>query len=654
MNTLKRRKKPSSLVLILFIVIYGMTCHSYLCMAKPIIKREVTARNDLIKDALISSIEEGLDYIIEEPEETSSIQNYIENAQDLIEQGDIEGAFLQYNMAYKIEPFHAGLNAIFAFISATQGYEIEAREYIEIALSNLFYLEDDSRISFYWFILALAYDKLHQRSDAKLTLDLAIRNLSKSSDKYHSILAEGLELYEELDYPLACYSTLKGQPIKSWEVFEECAAEAFQNSEADREEIVKTYMNLAENYMTAIEKRRILAGWYMEANDEKKALELLYENMLSVETPYEDDIKQYNNYWYLALIDKYDKEFEGKEMVEEQLYILAKKYPGISGFRLQLASLFQEIGENEKAREEYKKILEEDPDNHTVLHQLGKLEYEAGHCMEALNYLSQYECSSKECLEIIYYQAKAYECNYDIANALASWERLKAMNYSSLDETEANSDANKSLIERVKEFLISIRTQIVNERERSYFAEADNRISRLQDYTKKEYQRIPSNLKDATKAILETLSIYNRANKMRMTGIEETKDNYEAFHNNPLFGSYNPSPDIYLAELIYHDCLSKAFLIQNMSEIEKARNLIIEATNQTTKGISLFAEGYYVKEIDYPAQFKKGEDMIAAGDKKIIKACRLILRLVQKYFLDFPLDIEIELNSYIDYYSRGI
>ncbi|MGA1868495.1 MAG: tetratricopeptide repeat protein [bacterium] len=646
------REKPFILIAILLIVMNIMTLRTYICKACVRVTGISNPDEYAIQKVIKGSIQEGLEALIEKPEEESPVQKYLDKAEELIAEDDIEAAFEQYNIAYKIEPFHPGLNAIFAFISATQDYEMKAKEYIDIALSNLFYIDDDRRLSFYWYILALAYERLYQKKEAKITLDLAFRNLTTSSEKYGSILSEGLELYEELGYPLGCYNIMKEQAQKSPEIFEECAAAAFQYSETKREQIAETYLTLPDDYKTDLEKRRILATWYMDVHQEKKALTLLYENLLSTETPDPEDIKQYNNYWYLAVIDQYEQEFDDKDMVEKQLYLLASKHPEIVDFRLQLASLFHETGENEKACMEYKKILYMDPNNFDVLHQLGKLEYKVGHCTEAIKYLSQYECSSKECLELVYYLAKAYECNYDIDNALASWEKLKALNYPSISEYEINSDSNTPLIEKVKEFLMSLRTQIESEREKTYFAEANDRISRLRAYSKKSYRRIPLNLKDAMHGILDILSTYNKANKMRINGMKETICNYEAFHNNPLFGAYNASTDIYLAELIYHDCLSKAFLISNIHQIKKARYLIIEATNMAAEGISLFAEGYYIKEINYEKQFEKGEGLIKEADKKIVKACKLLLPLVRQYFLDFTFDIEREINSYIDYYSH--
>ena len=316
--------------------------------------------------------------------EENVVEEHLDKAEAFMEQDDPNSALRVCALVYVKAPSNPRLNAYIAWILLKQNNPLEAKKFIQTALTNE---KNEASKPFYWLMLAVTNFSLGQKKEAKSVLDRAIEKLSPTSEKYAQILWSGGQLYDDLGFSLEAYNLLKiyfqmtppSEDPGAFEIYTKLSIS--ESPESEQIKIIQSYVNLPEEDTSAAQKRRKVLGWYFASKncDYSKVAELAYQNLL-IAPPEWLDISGHE-----AIHEK----LEDKTIFLNRLNVLIQKYPEILTFRIQLAEAYEKAGEIKKARMAYETILSKDPRHHYALKGLGELEYENGDFKKAIRYLNK-------------------------------------------------------------------------------------------------------------------------------------------------------------------------------------------------------------------------------------------------------------------------
>ncbi len=554
--------------------------------------------------------------------EDTVIKEHLDRADAFYSQGDYDSALAECNLIIEQAPLHPKLNLLLASIAQKKNELDKAKHYLQIALDNE---KVQSERSFYWLALAELNIELNLTHEAVKALNGAEGTLSPDSPNYQIILRKAGILYYLCSMPDNAYRlleqyfamvSLESDP-SALRVYARVSVEC---SSQNRDALTQLFIDLSENEIIKLHRRRLVAGWYSDSNQTMKAAELMYQNLLNEDKADATDLYLHTGYW---------RKIKDKQAEKDQLEALVIRYPENLTFRKRLALCLKNEGRFDEARVEYRTALSIKPNDIAILLSLGELEYDVGQYTESIKYFEKLHSLEPGEIDNLWYLAKAYERNINPEKALKIWKKVRE---------EANSALSTKTEVRYPKFTY-----------RDFLLEADKKIELLA-----AYKSISPKLKEPINRLVKIISLYGKANDKRIEGIKKTTPNYEVlpYGNERIVTSYNVSPDIYVAEQIYRDCSSEASKLLEIPEASNIQSLIVEAGNRAAEGVALFARGYYIKEKDYSGEYERGRALIEVANQKLAQACELLIPLVRKHFLDFDENLIEKLEYDIKYYRK--
>lgn len=304
--------------------------------------------------------------------------------------------------------------------------------------------------------------------------------------------------------------------------------------------------------------------------------------------------------------------YEDKGLYEEAIKEYEKANEIIKGnfYSRDIAEIYTEQGEYDKAIGIYKELLQDSPQDAYLHHSLAYTYAKAGKRLEAIEEYERTIALEPNDPEAHYSLGLSYRASNNDEDAQKAIEHLDKV---------LNITGGKSGREELRSKAIEVREAC----QKSLFLKRyPERLRTLSDE--------PGNTGSIAVLILAEMD-YTKGNNLFIEGLKETQPEYEGLYSKMITG-YVVSPKIYEAKGYFERFKDKVTKLKiTGQEAGEIRDLCLDAARNRIEGIEISSQAFYIKAKDYRGEAEKGEGMIKMADNCILDGLRLLKKLMSNY-----------------------